>query len=168
MLILRTQTEDETNKSPMVKMVAHKTYRITALNFKYDRLCGLNYVIISLAGVFLHEISWSQIAKFMGPTWGPPGSCRPQMGPMLAQWTCYQGSTFTLSNSHQLDIALRVLRWWLLIGPCVYPFGQFEPPNNNVCWLWGMTHAVKEDWYILDGLCICEILGGCYHYITRN
>ena len=25
-----------------------------------------------------------QIARFMGPTWGPPGSCRPQMGPMLA------------------------------------------------------------------------------------
>ena len=24
----------------------------------------------------------SQIAKFMGPIWGPPGSCRPQMGPM--------------------------------------------------------------------------------------
>ena len=23
----------------------------------------------------------TQIAKFMGPTWGPPGSCRPQMGP---------------------------------------------------------------------------------------
>ena len=26
----------------------------------------------------------SHIAKFMGPTWGPSGSCRPQMGPMLA------------------------------------------------------------------------------------
>ena len=23
----------------------------------------------------------------MGPTWGSPGSCRPQMGPMLAPWT---------------------------------------------------------------------------------
>ena len=23
----------------------------------------------------------------MGPTWGPPGSCRPQMGPVLAPWT---------------------------------------------------------------------------------
>ena len=23
-------------------------------------------------------------AKFRGPTWGPPGSCRPQVGPMLA------------------------------------------------------------------------------------
>ena len=29
----------------------------------------------------------SQIAKFMGPTWGPPGSCRPQLGPMLDPWT---------------------------------------------------------------------------------
>ena len=29
----------------------------------------------------------SQIAKFMGPTWGPPGSCCPQVGSMLAPWT---------------------------------------------------------------------------------
>ena len=33
----------------------------------------------------------TQIAKFMGPTWGPPGSCRPQMGPMLAPWTLLLG-----------------------------------------------------------------------------
>ena len=26
----------------------------------------------------------TQIAKFLRPIWGPPGSCRPQMGPMLA------------------------------------------------------------------------------------
>ena len=29
----------------------------------------------------------SQIARFMGPTWDPPGSCRPHMGPMLVPWT---------------------------------------------------------------------------------
>ena len=29
----------------------------------------------------------SLIARFMRQTWGPPGSCRPQMGPMLAPWT---------------------------------------------------------------------------------
>ena len=29
----------------------------------------------------------TQIARFMWPTWGPPGSCRPQVGPMLAPWT---------------------------------------------------------------------------------
>ena len=28
-----------------------------------------------------------QNSKSMGPTWGPPGSCRPQMDPMLAPWT---------------------------------------------------------------------------------
>ena len=33
-----------------------------------------------------------QIEKFMGPTWGPPGSCRPQMGPMLAPWILLSGS----------------------------------------------------------------------------
>ena len=33
-----------------------------------------------------------QIAKLMGPTWGPPGSCRPQMGPMLAPWTLLSGT----------------------------------------------------------------------------
>ena len=33
----------------------------------------------------------SQIAKFMGPTWDPPGSCRPQTGPMLATWTLLSG-----------------------------------------------------------------------------
>ena len=30
------------------------------------------------------DIMPPQIARFMGPTWGPLGSCRPQVGPMLA------------------------------------------------------------------------------------
>ena len=28
------------------------------------------------------------------PAWGPPGSCRPQMGPMLAPWTLLWGQLF--------------------------------------------------------------------------
>ena len=36
----------------------------------------------------------TQIAKFMGSTWGPPGSCRPQMGPMSAPWTLLSGIQF--------------------------------------------------------------------------
>ena len=38
----------------------------------------------------------SQITKFLGPTWGPPGSCRPQMGPMLAPWTLLLGLLWSL------------------------------------------------------------------------
>ena len=31
------------------------------------------------------------ISRFMGPTWGPPESCQPQIGPMsLAIWASYQ------------------------------------------------------------------------------
>ena len=45
----------------------------------------------------LTEIQWrnikAQISKFMGPTWGPPGSCRPQMGPMLAPWILLSGES---------------------------------------------------------------------------
>ena len=36
-----------------------------------------------------------QIARFMGPTWGPPGSCRPQMCPILAPWTLLSGIFLT-------------------------------------------------------------------------
>ena len=44
-----------------------------------DILCIRRYVSTVKKG--------PQIAKFMGPIWGPPGSCRPQMGPMSAPWT---------------------------------------------------------------------------------
>ena len=33
----------------------------------------------------------TQIARFMGPTWGPSGADRTQMGPMLAPWTLLSG-----------------------------------------------------------------------------
>ena len=50
-----------------------------------------NYVHIQYRNVFLPISMGSQIAKFMGPTRGPPGSCRPQMGPMWAPWTLLSG-----------------------------------------------------------------------------
>ena len=34
----------------------------------------------------------TQIAKFMGPTGGSPGSCQPQLGPMLAPWILLSGN----------------------------------------------------------------------------
>ena len=37
------------------------------------------------------NISTSLIATFMGPTWGPSGADRTQVGPMLAPWTLLSG-----------------------------------------------------------------------------
>ena len=73
----------------------------------------------------------SKIAKFMGPTLGPPGSCRPQMSPMLAPWTLLSGlagyidsfkwklvkrglyalDSFIEIISHDVNIALRIMAW---------------------------------------------------------
>ena len=33
----------------------------------------------------------SLIARFMGPTWGPPGANRTQVGPMMAPWSLLSG-----------------------------------------------------------------------------
>ena len=53
--------------------------------------------MISLAvSPFIRKIP--QIAKFMGPTWDPPGSCRPQMGPMLAPRTLQAGTADNFSR----------------------------------------------------------------------
>ena len=42
-----------------------------------------------------------QIAKFIGPSWGPPGSCRPQMGPMVAPGTLLSGTACFLAWSNK-------------------------------------------------------------------
>ena len=47
----------------------------------------------------------TQIAKFMGPTWDPPGSCQPQMGPMLAPWTLLSWDVFHPKISRSLEVA---------------------------------------------------------------
>ena len=39
---------------------------------------------------------WSQIAKVMGPTWGPSGADWTQVGPMLAPWNLLYGVSFIL------------------------------------------------------------------------
>ena len=36
-------------------------------------------------------LGYSEIARFMGPTWGPPGSCWPQMAPYWPHELCCQG-----------------------------------------------------------------------------
>ena len=64
---------------------------------------SLENVEIMLTTTSFNKGSWSiyqimtpQIASFMGPTWGLLGSCRPQVGPMLAPWILLSGSGYAL------------------------------------------------------------------------
>ena len=58
-------------------------------------LCGFHSTVLTTTAPQTSPVPWdqrvTQIAKFMGPTLGPPGSCRPHMGPMLAPWTLLLG-----------------------------------------------------------------------------
>ena len=45
-----------------------------------------------------HLDSLTQIARFMGLTWGPPGADRTQVGPMLAPWTLLSGKACKTTN----------------------------------------------------------------------
>ena len=40
----------------------------------------------------------SPISRFLGPTWGPPGDDRTQVGPVLAPWTLLSGVSFIPST----------------------------------------------------------------------
>ena len=71
----------------------------------------------------------SQMARFMGPTWGPPGSCQPQIGPILAQWTLLSGigclywplsyGCFTDVGNNLVgttatdDLGQQLTQWWI-------------------------------------------------------
>ena len=58
---------------------------------KMNAACLLQNTTILVVRWMQHEsrrlLNYPQIAKFMGPTWGSPGSYRSQMDPMLAPWT---------------------------------------------------------------------------------
>ena len=77
-------------------------------------------------GLFSPPVTFGEptlIARFMGPTWGPSGSGRTQVGPMLAPWTLLSGYTrfhltsanwniafgFTLQNKFSLT---RFISFW--------------------------------------------------------
>ena len=67
--------------------------RNTSLRQSHDHPSGGGVILKDMV-----EIA-PQIAKFMGPTWVPPGSCWPQMGPMLAPWTLLSGSVASHNNA---------------------------------------------------------------------
>ena len=57
---------------------------------------ALNHWNFRKRSLYIHihhelQLHSTQIARFLWPTWSPPGPCRPQVGPMLAAWTLLSG-----------------------------------------------------------------------------
>ena len=103
----------------------------------------------------------------MGPTWDPPGSCRPQIGPMLAPWTLLSGLCMEITSvEHRSHFDLtkdinkyqyHILSWWTT--ECEF----WELDSKwwwnilmwSSCWLtlcsMGNTHWGQTGWQIFSG-----------------
>ena len=53
-----------------------------------------------MARTFLQSL----IVRLMGPTWGPSGADRTQVGPVLAPWTLLSGIFWTYEFIHNMDL----------------------------------------------------------------
>ena len=77
-------------------------------------------------GKFLHSTDvgeWNDltppltplIARFMGPTWGPSGADRTQVGPMLAPWTLLFGTFFWHTCPHYESVTSTMIYKFIAI-----------------------------------------------------
>ena len=109
--------------------------------FKQRTSCGASCPII-------HEHVLPQTTKFMGPTWGPPGPCRPQMGPMLAPWTSLSGACVVceigviIGSSH----GCHILGSEPSLEPILSLIARLMGPT------WGPMGPMLAPWTLLSGL----------------
>ena len=68
-----------------------------SIDTQYSLPCS--NIMFYISTISTNQVLTTQIAKFIGPTWGPPGSCQPQVGPMLAPLTLLPGKS---NNGQQL------------------------------------------------------------------
>ena len=103
-------------------------FRLTATKIKYLQPWSFVRGIHANPdnGPVMWEVpSWSPIARFMGPTWGPPGADRIQVGPMLAPWTLLCGIPPWLMTDHP------TLLVWLGLGLLIVHFGGSVQKRRN-------------------------------------
>ena len=84
----------------------------------------------------------TQIARFTGPTWGPPGSCQPQVGPHVGPMNlAIRGSQFHPTLTH-----------WYLVTPNCYletPQWRHRFGPKLACCLTPPSHYLNQCWLII-------------------
>ena len=91
----------------------------------------------------------TQIAKFMVPTWGPSGSCRPQMGPMLAAWNLLSGYVCVTSPP------------WITMHISANPsLSGTAPVSCCITETWNIYSKLPQDY---ETACLTQDTGGCIY-----
>ena len=93
------------------------------------------------------------IARFMGPTWGPSGAARTQVGPMLAPWTWLSGTldywelvaAISVANISFCFIFLSPMiefSWW----PDSFRWSKdIDCSSVKVCWQLGPWNGLERN-----------------------
>ena len=78
-----------------------------------------SFVIVRNRSVVKHlQWLWTITARFIGPTWGPSGADRTQVGPILAPWTWLSGKVANHSSYRSCRRSDSMLQW-----PFIYSEG---------------------------------------------
>ena len=78
----------------------------------------------------------TQKARFMWPTWGPPGSCRPQLSPMLAPWALLSGNLSLSELRHRYFVCLGFLLFFAYrINKLLFSWNLVD---NSVPWYFSL------------------------------
>ena len=81
------------------------------------RLCIMTIAPVPVRWLWWELVKWALIARFMGPTWGPSGADRTQVGPMLAPWTSLSGGlalTIAWYNNNHVHYSGDILYLWAM------------------------------------------------------
>ena len=116
----------------------------------------------------------SQIAKFMGPTWGPTGSCRPQMSPMLAPWTLLLGMWINFAWCNLLwTYLVKLSKFYQTKDKQKYTPYSCWNPNSMMAWISNHLHCFV--WDVITHSCptfnlkkVVEVRSRMGNYIYYN
>ena len=103
-----------------------------------DPLYHIYYVINKKNTAVCIFYGTSQIARFVWPTWGPPGSWRPQVGPTLAPWILLAGTLY---------LRCTLLLTGCVLSSCTQPRAQnIHCSTPRVCALWESVNTDGLAW----------------------
>ena len=141
---------------------------------KKDENLTLTYLsLFTRAQMVLGAPYVAQIARFMGPTWGPSGADRTQMGPMLAKWTLLSGyferttshvnPVQTSANSAKMCSLTSFGRIRTRKGPNHWPLGKGSYYLHIYAFLGVVPVSLKQvscesSWHIMQNRRICDFL----------
>ena len=78
-------------RTPVVTFPIDVVFTLDIQLSSHKETCGFVVAAWTNQQLVWISIETTQIARFMGPTWGPSGADRTQVGPMLAPWTLLSG-----------------------------------------------------------------------------